>query len=193
MPRPPLALLSVAALLLSAACAKNAASPTDAAGMLATTAPALLSLSPVSGMTGVDPMKPIVLTFNMGMMTGTDMLVVVHEGSVTGAQIAGTSTWSSDRRTMTFTPTTALKPKTTYVVHLSPSMIGTNGKAIDLGSCAKIGGQTVTGGMMGSTGNGMMGSSSGGMVNGSWGPGMMGAGWQATDGTFGMVFSFTTA
>jgi hypothetical protein len=37
----------------------------------------------------------------------------------------------------------------------------------------------------------MMGSTS--MMNGQWGPGMMGNGWQAANGTFGMIFTFTTA
>lgn len=36
-----------------------------------------------------------------------------------------------------------------------------------------------------------MGSTS--MMNGQWGPGMMGTGWQAANGTFGMIFTFTTA
>ena len=51
--------------------------------------------------------------------------------------------------------------------------------------CTKLGGQFVSGGMMG--------SSAGGMMNGTWSDGMMGAGWKASDGTFGMLFTFTTA
>ncbi len=194
MTRHSLILASLVVLLGTGACANQAAAPTDPTSALLTTAPTLLSVSPATGMVGVDATKPVILTFNRSMMTGMEMFVVVHENSVTGAQVAGTAMWSVDRRTMTFTPAAALKPQTTYVVHLSPSLLDTNGKSIDLASCAKIGGQTVSRGMMGSAGlTGMMGLAAGGMVNGSWGPGMMGAGWQASDGTFGMVFNFTTA
>ena len=45
-------------------------------------------------------------------------------------------------------------------------------------------GQSVTGSMMCSTGS---------MMNGQWGPGMIGAGWKAATGTYGMMFTFTTA
>ena len=61
---------------------------------------------------------------------------------------------------------------------------GTNGKMIDVTQCATIGCQHVSGGMME--------SGAGGMMNNSWGSGMMGAGWKASDGTFGMLFTFTT-
>ena len=149
------------------------------------TAPAALGVLPAALATGVSPTTPIVITFNMSMMSGMEMLVVVHEGSVTGPQVTSAASWSGDRRVLTITPAATLKAKTTYVVHLSPSLQGTNGKAIDLAQCTRIGGQSVSGGMMGAGTAGMMG--------GTWGPGMMGAGWQATDGTFGMLFSFTTA
>ena len=56
-------------------------------------APALASLSPAGGSASVDPTKPITLTFTMPMMTGMEMLVVVHEGTVTGAQVAGAFVW----------------------------------------------------------------------------------------------------
>ncbi len=183
--RHPIALATLAAILTIGACTKSSSSPTSPVGVLAADAPTALSVLPAAATTGVDPTKPIVVTFNMSMMSGMEMLVVVHEGSVTGPQVSGSASWSADRRVLTFTPATTLKAKTTYVVHLSPSLQGTNGKTIDLAQCTKIGGQYVSGGMMGSAAAGMM--------NGSWGPGMMGAGWKASDGTFGMLFTFTTA
>jgi hypothetical protein len=152
--------------------------------VLAADMPIVLSVLPAAAATGVDPTQPIVITFNMSMMSGMEMLVVVNEGSVTGPQITGSSSWSADRHVLTVTPATTLKAKMTYVVHLSPSLQGANGKTIDLAQCAKIGGQYVSGGMMG--------SGAGGMMDGTWGPGMMGAGWQASNGTFGMLFTFTT-
>lgn len=177
--------LTLAALLTAGACSSGAPSVTDPTGALAVDIPAVLSVLPAAGATNVDPTKPVVLTFNMAMMSGMEMLVVVHEGTVAGPQVAGSAVWSSDRRTMTFTPATVLKAKTTYVVHLSPSLAASNGKMLDLSSCTKLGAQSVSGGMMGSAG--------GGMMNGGWGQGMMGAGWKASDGTFGMQFTFTTA
>jgi hypothetical protein len=180
-----LALVTVASLLALGACSTGNSSPTSAAGALAADAPAVLSVLPAAAATGVDPAKPVIVTFNIAMLPGMEMLVVVHEGSVTGPQVTGISVWSADRRVLTFTPTATLKAKTTYVVHFAPSLQGTNGKAIDLSQCTKLGGQYVTGGMMG--------SAAGGMMNGSWGPGMMGAGWKASDGTYGMLFTFTTA
>lgn len=181
MSRNSLAVATLASILTFGACSTS----TSPGGVPATDAPIALSVLPAAATAGVDPTKPIVITFNMSMMSGMEMLVVVHEGSVTGPQVAGSPSWSADRRVLTVTPATALKAKTTYVVHFSPSLQGTNGKMIDLAQCTKIGGQYVSGGMMGSGGTGMMG--------GSWGPGMMGAGWQASDGTFGMLFTFTTA
>ena len=178
--------LSILATTLAiGACTKGAMSPTDAASTSFAGAPALAGLTPAAGTTGVDPARPITINFTMSMMTGMEMLVIVHEGSVTGLQVAGTSVWSTDRTTLTFTPAAPLKAKTTYVVHFSPSLQGTNGKTINMGVGSAMGGQMVTGGMMGSFGAGMM--------NGQWAPGMMGAGWKASDGTFGMMFTFTTA
>ncbi len=81
----------------------------------------MLRIVPASASTGVDPTKPVTITFSYPMMTGMEMLVVLHEGTVTGPQVAGS------------------------------------------------------------------------MMNGQWGPGMMGTGWRASDGTFGMFFTFTTA
>ena len=181
MSRNALAVIAIASSLALGACSSSNSSPTgpDAA------APAALSVLPAASATGVGVTTPIVVTFNMSMMSGMEMLVVVHEGSVAGPQVTGSSSWSADRHVLTVMPATTLKSKTTYVVHLSPSLQGANGKTIDLTQCTKIGCQYVSGSMMG--------FGTAGMMSGSWGPGMMGAGWQATDGTFGMLFSFTTA
>jgi len=80
-------------------------------------------------------------------------------------------------------PQAPMKHATTYVVHLSPGLEDTAGHMINMAPGTMMGGWTVSGSMMGG----------GSMMNGQWGPGMMGAGWQAADGTFGMMFSFTTA
>lgn len=181
MSRNLLAIIVIASSLALGACSSSSSSPTSTDA----TAPAALGVLPAASATGVSATAPIVVTFNVSMMSGMETLVVLHEGSVTGTQVMGVSTWSADRTALTITPATALKAKTTYVVHLSPSLKGTNGTMIDLAQCTKIGGQSISGSMMG--------AGAGGMMGGTWGPGMMGAGWQATDGTFGMQFTFTTA
>lgn len=175
-----LTVLPVAALFL-AACSRSdtGVGPSDAA----VNAPSLASIQPASATTGVAPNAPVVLRFSHVMMNGMEMLVVLHEGSVTGPVVAATATWSADRTTLTLLPQASLKGATKYVVHLSPSLKDTAGRTINLSPGTMMGGQNVSGGMMGSTS----------MMNGQWGPGMMGTGWQAANGTFGMIFTFTTA
>ncbi len=170
MLRHALALSLLAASLTVGACSDGSSSP-------AAEAPLLVNIAPANQTVGVNPAGTVTLTFNMAMMTGMEMLVVVHEGSVTGAQVPGTSVWSSDRKMMTFTPAAPLKARTTYVVHLAPSLQGANGMTLNMGGGMMTAGQSVTGGMMG----------------GQMGPGMSGTGWQAANGTYGMIFTFTTA
>lgn len=181
MPGFPFARGLLAATLALGACTNSLTDPADPSAIR----PTVLAVSPVSGTIGVDPTKPVVINFSHQMMTGMEMLVVLHEGTVTGPQVAGSSVWSSDRAVLTFTPSAPLKAKTAYILHLSPSLQGANGQMINMTAGGMMGGQFVTGGMMGSAG--------GGMMNGQWGPGMTGAGWQASNGTFGMFFTFTTA
>ncbi|MHB8837823.1 MAG: Ig-like domain-containing domain [Gemmatimonadaceae bacterium] len=176
-----LAVFPLLALVLSA-CSKSDAgvSPTDAVAL----APSLTSLQPANATAGVATSTPIVLHFSKAMMSGMEMLVVLHEGTVTGPVVATTAMWSSDRTTLTMTPQAAMKHATTYVVHMSPSLQDTAGHMINMTPGSAMGGLAVTSGMMG-------GATS--MMNGQWGPGMTGAGWQAANGSFGMMFTFTTA
>lgn len=162
------------ASLASMACA-NSSGPAEAA-------PGVLAVVPASGATGVSLTAPVVVTFSHSMMPGMEMNVMLHDGVVTGPVIAGSAAWSTDRRTLTFTPSAALKPGTTYLLHLAPTLVAANGQGIDHGACTSLGGQTVTGTMMG---GGMMG---GGMM----GSGMMGSGWEMSSGSYGMIFRFTT-
>lgn len=117
------------------------------------------------------------ITFSHAMMQGMESRIVLHEGSVTGSAVNGSAVWSADRRTLTFTPSAALKAAMTYVLHLAPGLRSTDGVYVDHGSCSGMGGRSVSAGMMGS---------------GGMGTGMMGDGWQAINGTYGMIFTFTT-
>lgn len=173
----------IVATLAATACGRMSSVDGPTAGP---DSPAVLAVLPAAGAQSIDPSAPIVITFSRPMMAGMEASVVLHEGTVAGSPVAGTAVWSGDRTMLTFTPGAPLKPRTTYVLHMSPGLLGQNGQAINLRSCTALGGQTVTAGMMGT-------SATGGMMNGTWGSGMMGNGWRAGDGTFGMYFTFTTS
>ncbi|MEP7383144.1 MAG: Ig-like domain-containing protein [Gemmatimonadota bacterium] len=175
--KPRFSLLVGSTVAIVSACTS---APTSVAVDLAAT---VLSVSPVQSSAGVDPAAPIVVTFNRGMMAAMERLVVLHEGSVRGAAIAGAYTWSSDRRSLTFRPDTPLRSSTMYVLHLAPDLRTDDGGRLNHEACTSIGGRSVSQQMMG-----------GGMMSaGSMGPGMMGSGWLPISGSYGMVFSFTTA
>lgn len=179
MPTAPRTLALLAALLV-AAC-----SATTDPGTRTAERAIVQSVVPAGGATGVDPTAPITVRFNHPMMQGMEMLVVLHEGSVTGPQVEGAAAWSTDRTQLTFTPTAPLKPSTTYVLHFSPNMKDASGNTLDWQRCAgAVGGTAANGGMFG-----------GGMMGSGMGPGMMGAGWQPTSGAwgYGMLVTFTTA
>ena len=173
--------LLLGAVALAAACSRTATGPS-----LSPDSPAVLALSPANAATGVDPAKPVVVTFSRSMMMGMESLVVLHEGSVTGPAVSGVSSWSSDRTVLTFMPASPLKAHTSYVLHFAPSLKSAAGQSINLAACSSLGGQYASGTMMGI-------AAGGGMMNGAWGSGMMGDGWRSADGTYGMVFGFTTA
>ena len=137
---------------------------------------ALQAVSPADGVSGVSITLPMVMRFSGPLGGGMERYVAVHEGSVAGPVVAGGWSWSADRRTLTFTPDTPLKSRSTYVIHMGGGVQGSNGMPMDDGSCTALGGRAVTGAMMG-------GSAAA----------MMGPGWLGSDGTYGMVFTFTTA
>jgi len=144
-------------------------------------ATALASVSPAGGAVGVDPAGTVTVEFNHALMAGMEQYAALHEGDVTGAVVAGRWTLSTDRTKLTFTPSAPLKAKTKYTIHLGGGMMDADGRPVNMNPGQMMGGQYATGSMM--TGGGMM----------QGGSGMMGPGWQGAGGTYGMVFSFTTA
>ena len=109
----------------------------------------------------------------------------MHEGTVSGPDIAGIATWSADRTQLIFAPTQPLRQTTVYVLHLSPNLTDATGQHLDFAACAqRVGGQSISAGTM-----------TGGMMGGGGGAGMLGSGWQAGAGAwgYGMSISFTTA
>ncbi len=141
---------------------------------------AVASVVPAGGSAGVDPTAPIVVSFTGMMQPGMELYAALHEGDVTGPVVPGSWTWSADRTSLTFTPAAPLQSQTRYTLHLGGGMRDASGRPIDYGPClSQYGGQWATSGMMD---GGMMGDGS-----------MMGPGWRAANGTYGMVFTFTTA
>ena len=137
---------------------------------------ALQSIAPANGAIGVSPTTPTTMRFSGAMGGGMESYVLLHEGTLTGPVVAGRWSWSGDRRTLTFTPDAPLRARTTYLIHMGGGMRAADGALMDYGSCAGLGGRSVSAGMMAGGGSGMMGS-----------------GWQGTDGGYGMIFTFITA
>jgi hypothetical protein len=112
--------------------------------------------------------------------SGMEQYVVLHEGGVNGEIVPGSWTWSGDRTVLTFVPDQPLESHTEYAIHIGGGLMDVNGNVVSCQQGEGFGGQWVNGGMMGG-----MGSVS---------SGMMGHGWQHPDnGSYGMIFTFTTA
>lgn len=144
----------------------------------------LLQIIPEGGAINVDPNAPITIAFSHTMGPEMEMYIALHEGSTGSPIIEGTWTWSEDRMTVTCQPNSPLEPGTEYSVHLGGGMTDLDGNHINYEEHGmNMGGNWVTEQMLGDFGTGMMGGT------GS----MMGPGWQHHNGTYGMVFTFTTA
>jgi hypothetical protein len=159
--------------LLGAACASGV--PTDSD----TPAVVLLAVSPEGGMTGVNAGMGLSVRFSGPMRDGMERFVDLHRGSVAGPVLAMSCTWSDGSTQLRCTPGSPLEHQTMYVLHLGGHMLATNGHPVDLNPGTHMGGTMANAGMMGS-------SHQGDMMGG------MGPGWRHDDGTYGMIFPFTT-
>lgn len=155
---------------------------------------ALLSVIPQGGATGVDPTGPLVIEFSHPMMPGMEEFADVHEGDVEGPLVEGSWSWNDAFTTLTFTPTAHLKSQTRYVIHVGGGMTDQNGQHINYGTHGTgMGGQWMTQQMHQGGQHGYGGGHQGGMGGGMGGTGM-GEGWtHPTNGSYGMIFVFTTA
>lgn len=167
----------VTLLFAATACSDDGTVPADDEPTI------LLSVQPAGGSVDVDVGTTVVVRFDHAIAEGMEDWAALHEGSVTGPEVTGTWTRSSDGTALTFTPDAPLKPATTYAIHLGGGMMDADGHLVDLGTHGgAMGGQWATQSMM-----------TGGMMGGQTGT-HMGVGWQhPTNGTYGMVFVFTTA
>jgi hypothetical protein len=115
-----------------------------------------------------------------------DMYVALHEGGdVSGPLVDGQWMWSNDKTSLTFTHGMPLDSMSDYTIHIGGGMMDADGHVIDLEQHGhEMGGEWVSQQMMDARmmqGGGMMGNDD-----------MMGVGWMHDNGSFGMVFSFTT-
>lgn len=148
----------------------------------------LLSVVPTGGATDVDPSGPVEVRFNHAMMPGMEAYVLLHRDGVTGPAVDGTASFSTDRTTLTFRPAASLEPATRYTIHLGGGMMDDGGHPVDWQTHGPgLGGDWATDSMMGS------GMGSGVGMGGARGAGHMGPGWEHANGSYGMVFGFTTA
>jgi hypothetical protein len=143
--------------------------------------PTFMSVSPGGGAMGVPVGTPLEFRWGTPMGVGMEQVVDLHLGGIEGPTVPATHAWSADRTTLVCTPVGPLAPGTPYTVHVGGGMVDANGSAIDMNTYGPgFGGQWIQGGMMGAGHGGT-----------AWG--MMGAGWQHSNGAYGMAFAFTTA
>lgn len=149
---------------------------------------ALLSVHPSPGSTDVTVGSSVVVTFDHAIAEGMEEYAALHEGDVIGPEVPGAWLMSDDRTTLRFTPAEPLRPATTYVIHVGGGMMDDHGNVVDLEHHGLgMGGEWATESMM----TGGMGS---GMTGGGHTGQHMGDGWQhPVNGSYGVVFEFTTA
>jgi Bacterial Ig-like domain len=145
------------------------------------TGSAFMSVSPAAGATSVATGSPVMFRFSAAMAEGMEQYVDLHKGDLSGPVVPMACAWSAGQTVLTCTPAAPLAPHTTYAIHLGGGMMSAGGMPIDYTTYGLgIGGQWIMGGMMSGTHGGM-----------GWG--MMGSGWRNANGSYGMVFTFTTA
>ena len=143
--------------------------------------PALITVDPPGGATGVSVTTSILFRFGTPMGSAMEELVDLHRGDLAGPVVPMTCGWSADRATLTCSPTSPLEPGTLYTVHLGGGMTDASGQHTDLSQHGLgLGGWWVMGGMMG-----------GDHAGDPWNH--MGTGWSHSNGSYGMAFGFTTA
>jgi len=121
-----------------------------------------------------------VLTFSGSMAQGMEAYMDMHTGTTAGAIMPMACSWSADRTTLTCTHA-PLAGGSTYTIHVGGGMRDAGGNPIDMGDMMNmLGGTWLQSGMMG----GMHAGQS---------MGMMGSGWMGSNGSYGMMFTFTTA
>lgn len=143
---------------------------------------ALLNVTPEGGAQDVNAdSTSIAVTFEHAMHDHATDYMAVHEGDVTGPEVQGSWMTEESGTHMRFVPDAGLKDGTRYTLHLGGDMMDEDGNHVDLETHGThMGGEWADGSMM-----------HGGMMGGDHPH--MGEDWQHPDnGSYGMVFTFTT-
>jgi Big-like domain-containing protein len=177
-PRSPRLWLAGAVLL--GACSSASTAPTTDSPSPSTSVTALVAVSPDGGATGVGPGTSMTMQFSGPMAAGMEQYVDLHDGTVAGPLHAMSCTWSADRTTLTCVPGTPLQANTMYTLHLGAGMVAAAGGTVNIDPGTAMGGQWLRGGMMGGLHAGQPMS-------------MMGGDWRGSNGSYGMMFAFTTS
>lgn len=147
---------------------------------------ALLAVQPTGGAFGVAISTQVSITFSHPLPEHVAAFVDMHQGPLTGPMVEGTWSFTPDHMTLMFEPGQPMHSGTGYTIHLGGGMVDTFGRPVDLGTRrAECGGEWALGPMF--DGAGMPGG------HGWENSGHLGNGWAHTNGSYGMVFSFTTA
>jgi methionine-rich copper-binding protein CopC len=142
-------------------------------------ATSLVSVTPVPGSVDVDTNTAVTIEFDQSMqgniyaaLYGADM------SGLFGSVVSGTWSWSQDSTQLTFTPDSPLNPGTRYTIRVGGGMMDLDSNFVDFEQYGQdMGGQWMTSEMMQQC-----------MMNGF----MMGQEWQHQNGSYGLIFTFTT-
>jgi hypothetical protein len=168
-------LLAVAALGSAlAACSENGTSAPDDETVLE-------EVTPAAGTPDADPEGSITVRFSGPMGSGMEQYVDLHQGGIDGPVVPMSCEPTADRAALTCTPGQPLQPGTQYTIHIGGGMMDENNRPIEIEDHGMgMGGQAVTGEMMGG-------------MHGGQPTAMMGPGWEHPgDGHLGMAFTFET-
>ena len=150
------------------------------------TVTALFSVQPTGGARGVEIPAQVRITFTHPLPDHMTTFVDMHHGGVDSPTVDGTWSFTPDHMTLMFEPGEPLHPGMDYTIHLGGGMGDTFGRPVDLGTRrAECGGEWALGSMFGRAG----------MPGGGHGwenSGHVGNGWAHTNGSYGMMFGFTT-
>lgn len=132
----------------------------------------LTSVAPIGA--NVDIGASVEIGFSHAMHEESAEWAAVHVGGPTGPVVDGTWRWADDHAHLAFHPASPWMPGVEYAIHLGGGMHDVLGHPLDFKSHGfGMGGVWASSSMMGG------------------GP-MMGPGWRHANGSWGMVFRFTT-
>lgn len=144
----------------------------------------LVDVFPAGGSTGVGLDGTVTLEFDHAMDPIMSAYADIHEGDVSGLEVPGTWEWLDSYTVLRFTPSSALDPATRYVIHVGGAMTDADGHMVALEPHGdEMGGEWATDAIMGGAMGGHMDPAD-----------HMGGAWDhPSNGSHGMIFTFTTA